>query len=158
MILYQRICFCKPNKGFDGGNHNWCLIDKHEQQSSFRPVNSQVNEPLLCNYTGNFYIFIPFFYSLYSAKSPLMNNRAKPCLEGMDKIQFEQEKHTKNELFGPTNTLYKIMTTEAELVEEIKWMDAKNKASQDTAIKEMHESNVTRLLAFEKYKQDMISE
>ena len=99
-----------------------------------------------------------FFYFLYSAKSPLMNNRAKPCLEGMDKIQFEQEKHTKNELFGPSNTLYKIIKTEAELVEAIEWLDAENKASDDTAIKDMHESNVTRLLAFEKYKQDMISE
>ena len=75
----------------------------------------------------------------------------------MNLIQFNQEKHTKNEKFGPENNLFQ-KKTEAELIEEIEWLDAENKGSSDDDIKKMHESNITRLLAFEKYKEEMISE
>ena len=84
-------------------------------------------------------------------------NRAKPCLEDMNLIEFDQKEHTKNVKFGPTNNLFKTKT-EAELIEEIEWLDAENKGSSDDDIKEMHESNITRLLAFEKYKEEMINE
>lgn len=75
----------------------------------------------------------------------------------MNSIQFDQEKHTKNEKFGPTNNLFK-KKTEAELIEKIEWMDAENSGSSDSDIQAMHKSNMTRLLAFEKYKEEMISE
>ena len=39
-------------KGFDGNNHNWCLIDQPHRLSSFRPDENGVNEPLNCNFTG----------------------------------------------------------------------------------------------------------
>ena len=63
---------------------------------------------------------------------------------------------TDNALFGPTNNLYKTKTAE-ELINEIDWMDADNAASPITEIQEMHKSNRTRLLDFEKYKKEMIS-
>ena len=39
-------------KGYDGGMENWCLIDEFYTLSSFRPSESQVQEPLKCNFTG----------------------------------------------------------------------------------------------------------
>ena len=84
-------------------------------------------------------------------------NRAKPCLEDMNLIQFDQKKHTKNEKFGPENNLFK-KKTEAELIEEIEWLDAENSGSSDSDIQKMHEANMTRLKAFEDYKEEMISE
>ena len=75
----------------------------------------------------------------------------------MNLIEFNQKEHTKNEKFGPTNNLF-TTKTKAELIEEIEWMDEENSVSSDDDIKKMHESNMTRLLAFEKYKEEMISE
>ena len=39
-------------RGYDGESHNWCLIDQNHPQSSFVAVNSEVNQPLYCNFTG----------------------------------------------------------------------------------------------------------
>ena len=75
----------------------------------------------------------------------------------MNLIQFNQEKHTKNEKFGPENNLFQ-KKTEAELIEEIEWLDAENSGSPDKDIQEMHKANMTRLKAFEEYKEEMISE
>ena len=83
--------------------------------------------------------------------------RAKPCLEDMNLIEFDQKEHTKNVKFGPTNNLFKTKT-EAELIEEIEWLDAENSGSSDKDIQEMHIANITRLKAFEEYKKEMISE
>ena len=84
-------------------------------------------------------------------------SRQKPCLEDMNLIEFDQKEHTKNVKFGPTNNLF-TKKTEAELIDEIEWMDAENSNSLDNDTQAMHESNITRLLAFEKYKEEMISE
>ena len=91
---------------------------------------------------------------------PTETNRAKPCLEGMNEIQFDQ--NTKNDehenaLFGPENNRYPKKEW-ADLVKEIDWMNEDNALSEDKAIKDMHESNKTRLLAFEDYKEEMINE
>ena len=105
--------------------------------------------------------------NLYSAKAPLMastlipseTNRAKPCLEGMDEIQFDQnEKNDEHEnaLFGPTNNRYEKKSID-KLIEEIKWMDKDNANSKDNSTRELHESNKTRLLKFEDYKEEMIN-
>ena len=85
------------------------------------------------------------------------STQAKPCLEDMNLIEFDQKEHTDNFKFGPTNNRF-TKKTKDELIDEIEWMDAQNSVSQDDDIKKMHEANVTRLLAFEKYKEEMISE
>lgn len=75
----------------------------------------------------------------------------------MNLIEFEQKEHTKNVKFGPTNNLF-TKKTKAELIDEIEWIDAENNNSPDNDTQAMHKSNLTRLLAFEDYKEEMISE
>ena len=75
----------------------------------------------------------------------------------MNLIEFDQKEHTKNVKFGPTNNLF-TKKTEAELIDEIEWLDAENSDSSDKDIQEMHIANITRLKAFEEYKKEMISE
>ena len=90
---------------------------------------------------------------------PSETNRAKPCLEGMDEIQFDQNEENDehgNVLFGPENNRYQKKSKE-KLMETIKWFDENNAASKDPAIQKMHESNQTRLLKFEDYKEEMIN-
>ena len=48
----KRIWSLSSMKGYDGGMENWCLIDEFYTLSSFRPSESQVQEPLKCNFTG----------------------------------------------------------------------------------------------------------
>ena len=84
-------------------------------------------------------------------------NRATPCLEDMNSIDFFPKEHTKNVKFGPTNNLF-TKKTEAELLDEIEWMEGENQYSPDRDIQEMHYYNMTRLLAFEKYKEEKINE
>ena len=75
----------------------------------------------------------------------------------MNLIEFDQKEHTKNVKFGPENNLF-TKKTEAELIDEIEWLDAENSGSPDKDIQEMHKANITRLKAFEEYKEEMISE
>ena len=71
-------------------------------------------------------------------------------------MAFKMNERTKNAVFGPTNHHYN-KKTEKELIEEIEWMDADNASAKDENLKSLHESNLTRLLDFEKYKEDMIN-
>ena len=77
-------------------------------------------------------------------------------MEDIDTIQFDQNSLTENAFFGPTNNLYKKKTKE-QLIDAIEWMDSDNEASEDSVIQAQHKSNMTRLIDFEDYKEDMIN-
>ena len=71
-------------------------------------------------------------------------------------MTFEMNIKTENAVFGPTNYIYK-KKTEQDLIATIEWFDADNANAKDDALKSLHESNKTRLLDFEQYKEDEIN-
>ena len=96
--------------------------------------------------------------NLFSATSTATDeNVAKPCLEGIGIIEFDQNRTTLNALFGPENNQYTKMKTEEELIEAIEWLDADDKNSEDIDIREKFDANVELLLDFEDYKEDKIN-
>ena len=108
-------------------------------------------------------IIIPLF-CLAIAKPEDSNQ--KPCLEDMLVMEFELKGKTENSKFGPINNRYKAKTT-AQLIAETSWMNADNAGpankseieagSEEEALINQHEKNLTELVAFEEYKEDMIN-
>lgn len=127
-------------QGNDGSTDSWCFVDRYLPMSSFSPAESQVNELPTCNYTAT--------ATMSSTK------RAKPCLEDIPLIGFQQNEITENKLFGPKNNLYAKQTRD-ELIEAIEWLD--DSGAEESELGKEFESNITRLLEFEDYKEEMIN-
>ena len=96
------------------------------------------------------------YSNLASAKLDSSLSEEKPCLEKLSRMTFEMNIKTENAVFGPTNYIYK-KKTEQDLIATIEWFDADNANAKDDALKSLHESNKTRLLDFEQYKEDEIN-